>query len=90
MVLFPDQPVPLQLGRESSIETAKKVFEEGSLFIALAQKSPETEEPGSKDLYRTGTLCRIVKLVEVPGGEYTAFTMCLKRVAIKRIVRKKG
>ena len=41
----------------------------------VAQKDGDNEDPEPDDIYRTGTLARIVKLIKMPDGNATVFIM---------------
>ncbi|QQS31414.1 MAG: endopeptidase La [Sphingobacteriales bacterium] len=70
-VLFPEVVIPITVGREKSTR-AVKAANVGDKFIAvLAQKDTNIEEPEADDLYQTGTIAKIVKLLKMPDSGTT-------------------
>lgn len=71
-VLFPGLVIPITIGRERS-QSAIQTADKGSKFIAVtAQQEDKTAEPALEDLYRIGTIARILKLLKMPDGSTTA------------------
>jgi len=63
IVVFPNNDVGLQVGRQKSINAlniSKERFD--SVLLVITQKDPMVEEPSIGDLYRYGTLCSIKSL----------------------------
>lgn len=59
-VMFPNVRAPVLAGRPKTVGAIKQAMEqEGRQIFVVAQKRPETEDPGADDLYRFGTICRI-------------------------------
>ncbi len=81
-VLFPGQAVPLPIGREKSLQLLKNAAENNKFIFAVAQKDAEVEEPTSKDVFRVGVVCKVIKLVEMPDGNQTAFLLTLCRAKV--------
>src|SRR5690606_28177494 len=67
-VLFPGVIVPISVGREKSLKLVKDVQRNKGFLGAVAQVDPQTEEPEAKDLYRVGTIARVLKILEMPDG----------------------
>ncbi len=67
-VLFPGVIVPISVGRERSLKLVKDVQRNKGFLGAVAQVDPQTEEPEAKDLYRVGTIARVLKILEMPDG----------------------
>ena len=53
-VLFPNLVVPITISREKSIQLVNDVYNTDRKIGVVAQKSQETENPESKDLYQIG------------------------------------
>lgn len=87
IVIFPEQAVPVGIGRESSMQAVESALNTGRLILAVAQTDASIENPTSKDLYRIGTLCRVMKMIELPDGRHTAFVIAIARARITRFVR---
>lgn len=84
-VPFPYQVFPLNIGRESSYAAIKYAYDNQKPFVCLTQKLPETEEPRSADLYHEGNLCTVLKILDLPDGNHTAFITSMRRVKLIRL-----
>lgn len=85
-VLFPGVVLPISIARPKSIQLIKDVYRTGKIVGTVAQKDPETENPGFADLHGIGTIGQIVKLLEMPDGSTTAIIQGRKRMIINELV----
>lgn len=67
VVSFPGITIPLNIGRPKSLKLIHDVMKTGKYFCAVTQKT-NIEEPTADDLYRYGTICEVVKELEMPDG----------------------
>jgi ATP-dependent Lon protease len=70
-VLFPGVVIPITVGRQKSIRLVKNSYRGDRIIGVVAQKNDKVEEPGLDDLYRVGTVARIVKMLVLPDGNTT-------------------
>ena len=85
-VLFPGTVYPITIGREKSIRLIEEA-EKNNLFIGtVPQNDLSVEEPGKDDLYRFGTLAKLVKTLEMPDGTITAILQGYSRLEILDII----
>lgn len=67
-VVFPNQVIPLAVGREKSLNLLKNL-EEGTKVIGLiTQRDGRIEEPSQEDLFSWGTAAMILKKFKMPDG----------------------
>ena len=85
-VLFPDVVIPISVGREKSIKAVKKAYKEQKFIAVLAQKDINNDEPDFKDLYPTGTLARIIKLINMPDNGTTVILQGIKKCEVLEVV----
>jgi ATP-dependent Lon protease len=78
-VLFPGIVTPITVGRDKSIRAVQKAYEDNRYIGVLSQKDMKIEAPASRDLYRVGTIARILKLLKMPDGSTTAILQGRKR-----------
>jgi ATP-dependent Lon protease len=52
----------------------------------VTQLDPKVEDPVVADLYRIGTTGRILKMLEMPDGSYTAILQGIKRFSLNDII----
>lgn len=85
-VLFPGLLIPITVSREKSIKALNKAHE-GSKFIAVVtQKNFKDEEPDADELYKVGTVAKIVKILKMPDGSTTAILQGKRRFIIKDVI----
>ena len=84
-ILFPNTVIPVTVGRPKSIQLINDVFRSGRLLGAVTQLDAKTEDPTPSDIYRTGTLGRIVKTIEMPDDTITAIIQGVRRFDIRQI-----
>lgn len=89
MVLFPHIPLPITIGRDSSLQIVQQAYESKTAIAAVAQKDPAVENPGQKDLYTIGMLCKVAKVMQIPEGPVTAFVVPIVPVSLGKVVKKK-
>ena len=85
-MLFPGVVIPITVGRQKSIRLVKKAYQGNRIIGVVAQKNPLSEEPGIEDLYKTGTIARIIKMLVLPDGNTTIIIQGKNRFSIKEFV----
>jgi ATP-dependent Lon protease len=86
-VLFPQSILPLAAGRASSLNLIEDAARTGRLIGVFTQRDPATEDPQGADLYRTGTLAAIHKVLKQPDGTVRLVVQGLVRVRLAEIVQ---
>jgi ATP-dependent Lon protease len=87
-VLFPGVVIPITVTRQKSIRLIKKAYQGNRIIGVVAQKNKLAEEPGIEDLYRFGTVARIIKMLVLPDGNTTIIIQGKNRFAIKEYVQE--
>ncbi len=67
-VLFPGVVVPITVGRDRSLALVKEAYESDKTIGVVAQKDESVEDPEPDDLFTTGTVAQILKLIKMPDG----------------------
>ena len=71
-VLFPLLPMPLNVGRERSLKAIQEAMAQDGHIVILTQREPQVDEPAEEDLYRMGTLAKVIKVEgKLDGGQNT-------------------
>ncbi len=87
-VLFPGVVIPITVGRQKSIKLVKKAYQGNRIIGVVAQKNSQAEEPGVDELYRTGTVARIIKMLVLPDGNTTIIIQGKNRFNIQEFVQE--
>ena len=85
-VLFPGTVYPITIGREKSIRLIEDAEKNNTFIGAVPQNDLAVEDPSEQDLYRYGTVAKIVKTLEMPDGTITAILQGFKRFEIESVV----
>ena len=70
-VLFPGVVIPISAGRDASIKLINEAYETTKTIGVVAQLDEKTEVPEGKDIYRLGTVARILRVLKMPDGNIT-------------------
>jgi ATP-dependent Lon protease len=87
-VLFPGVVFPITVGRDKSIRLIKDAYKGDKTIGVVSQKDPETEDPETKDLYSTGTVATIVKMLRMPDGNTTVILQGKRKFAITEFIQE--
>ncbi len=87
-VLFPGVVIPITVGRQKSIRLVKKAYQGNRIIGVVAQKNPLAEEPSIEDLYKTGTVARIIKMLVLPDGNTTIIIQGKNRFTVTEFVQE--
>ncbi len=68
VVVYPYMIFPVLVGRESSLRAANASVEKDKIIFLAAQKNANVEEPGSEDIYREGTVAKVIQTLKLPNG----------------------
>ncbi|MBS1553188.1 MAG: endopeptidase La [Bacteroidetes bacterium] len=68
IVLFPYMIFPILAGRESTIAAINKSVEKDKFILLVTQLDEKIEEPTFENLYRTGTVAKILQVLRLPNG----------------------
>ena len=85
MVLFPGVAMPVVVGRPKSMRLIKEAVRSKSLLGVVCQKEMDTEDPGYGDLYTTGVVADIVRVIEMPDGSTTVILQGKKRFFLESL-----
>ncbi len=84
-VLFPGTVIPMPVRREKSIQLLNDAYKSNKLIGAVTQKDPKVEDPGAEDIFATGTLGRVLKIIDLPNVPVTAIIQGVSRFSIKSV-----
>lgn len=86
-LLFPGMVIPINVGRSKSIKLAQEYSRNNQTFGVVAQRANEVEEPTLDDLYKIGTLARIIKYITMPDGGVTIIVQGIKRFSLFQLTQ---
>jgi len=89
VVIFPFMIVPLFVGRERSVNAVDAALSKDRLIFAATQKEISLEDPEPGDIYTSGTVCMIMRMLKLPDGRVKILVQGLSRGSIKDYVQTK-
>ena len=78
-VLFPHAMMPITVGRPSSVALVESLGE-NRLMGVVAQLDPRVDSPGPADLYETGAIAFVHKVLKVPRDNLLLFCEGVSRI----------
>ena len=88
-VLFPGVVIPITAGRDKSIKLINDANKGSKVIGVVSQKDENIEDPVGKDIYKTGTVARILRVLKMPDGNTTIIIQGKKRFEIDQITSEK-
>ena len=88
-VLFPGVVIPITVGRNKSLKLVQEVYKKNKILGAVAQKDGSIEDPELEDLYNTGTVAQILKILEMPDGSTSVIIQGRKRFMLNDLLTDK-
>jgi len=90
VVVYPHMVIPLFVGREKSIAALEAAMQDDKKIVLIAQRSPEDNDPGTKQLYSVGTVATILQLLKLPDGTVKVLAEGEQRVKIREQLSEAG
>ncbi len=85
-VLFPQQVIPIYIGREKSLKLIGDIDSKSKQIVVVAQEDGSIEDPTTEDLYEFGTLAVVLKVFDMPDNSKSAIVQGIRRVKILKYV----
>ena len=85
-VLFPQQVIPIYVGREKSLKLINDLSPQGKHIVVVAQEDGSIEDPKPEDLYSYGTLAIVLKVFDMPDNSKSAIVQGVERVKMLKYV----
>jgi ATP-dependent Lon protease len=84
IVVFNYMILPLFVGREKSVQAVDAALAGDRYILILTQKDEAVEDPTPDDLYRTGTVGMIMRMLKMPDGRLKVLVQGLARAKVRR------
>jgi ATP-dependent Lon protease len=85
-VLFPGVVIPITAGRDKSIKLINDANKGGKVIGVVSQKDETIEDPTAKDIYKKGTVARILRVLKMPDGNTTIIIQGKKRFEVNEVI----
>src|SRR3954470_211288 len=86
-VIFPEMIVPLQVGRDKSVQALNKAVADSSPIALVTQRQADVEDINDpSELYTVGTLAKIAQVVQLQDGTVRAIVQGQQRIRLLEFV----
>ncbi|KJD34466.1 Lon protease [Tamlana nanhaiensis] len=85
-VLFPGVVIPITAGRDKSIKLINDANKGGKVIGVVAQKDEAVENPSAKEIHKTGTVARILRVLKMPDGNVTVIIQGKRRFKVAEVL----
>ncbi|MBA2333847.1 MAG: endopeptidase La, partial [Blastocatellia bacterium] len=85
IVIYPFMIVPLFVSRDKSIKAVEEALKGNRMIVLVSQKDVNKEDPGQEDLYNTGTVAIIMRMLKLPDGRIRILIQGLSRTVIDSV-----
>ncbi len=86
VVIFPYMIFPVLVGRETSLRAASEALQRGKNIFLVAQKNPSIDEPSAEDIYKEGTVAKILQMLKLPNGLIKILVDGVAQAEIKKFI----
>ena len=86
-VFFPGVIIPITAGREKSVKLIKTAYKNKQIIGIVAQKSSDTDDPETSDLYKVGTMAKVIKTLNMPDGTTMVILQGMDRFSLEELVQ---
>ena len=87
-VLFPGVVIPITAGRDKSIQLINDANKGDKVIGVVAQKDGDIENPTFEDIYKTGVVAQILRVLKMPDGNTTVIIQGKKRFEIEELIQE--
>ena len=85
IVIYPFMIVPLFVSREKSVRAVDEALGENRMILLVSQRDLDKEEPTGGDLYETGTVAVIMRMLKLPDGRTRILVQGLTRAHLETV-----
>lgn len=85
LVVFPHTVLPLFIGRPLTIRSVRTAMNGDRRIALVTQKESGRDDPKIDDLYKTGTLARVLQMLKLPDGTLKVLVEADERINIHSI-----
>ena len=90
IVLFNYMILPLHVGREASVKAVEAALSGSRYLFVLTQKEEAVDEPKPDDLYTTGTVVMVMRMLKMPDNRLKLLVQAVSRAKVDAFEEKDG
>ena len=85
IVVFPGMVAPLFVGRKQSVNALNNVMTMDKKILLITQKDSEVDNPNFDNLYKYGTIAKVLQLLKLPDGTIKVLVEGIERAKLNSI-----
>ena len=85
-VMFPGIVIPITASRDKSIKLIKDANVDSKLIGVVSQKDSKVQNPNINDIHSTGTVAKVLRVLQMPDGNVTVIIQGKKRFSIQKVL----
>ncbi len=84
IVVFPNMVAPLFVGRKQSVNALNSVMSGDKKIFLLTQKNSDIDNPVEENLYKYGTVAKVIQLLKLPDGTLKVLVEGLYKAKVEK------
>jgi len=84
IIIYPNMIFPVLIGRTSTLKAIAEAVERDKYVFVSAQKNADVEEPKLEDIYKHGTIAKIIQVLRLPNNMLKVLLEGLFQAKVKR------
>ncbi len=85
IVVFPYMVAPLFVGRKQSVNALNSVMQSDKKIFLLSQKNSDVDNPNEGNLYKYGTIAKVLQLLKLPDGTLKVLVEGIDRAKVEKL-----
>jgi len=86
MILFPGIVIPVAIERKFSLDLIRKAKEKDMFIGVVCQTIADSDVPTEKELYKIGTVAKVMRILEMPDKRLTALLQGFCRFKMEHLI----
>ena len=82
VMLFPNNILPVSVSRKSSLRLVEEAQRENIPIGVFSQVDDSIAQPGEKDIYHTGVVAKVIRIIKLPDNSQTALLQGFQRIRL--------
>ena len=88
-IVFPGSTLPISVGRRKSLDLIKSLGKKQRYIGLVCQKDTSVEDPGGDDLYQTGVIAEVIRVIELGDDNFSIIVQAKKRFEWLELIQTK-
>ncbi len=89
-LVLPYMLFPILVGREQSVEAVETAAKSNKFIVLIPQKDSAVEDPTKDELYKVGTVARILQVLKLPNGLLKVLVDGVSQAFVKKFYQEKA